>query len=344
MKTMRKPVLIISTLSIFIAFAAFAIVSAPSIGNAEISNPPVFSLPIKCNLGADCYIMHYVDLDPGREPVDFGCGRQTYSRHNGTDFGVADLEFMKRGVPVLAAAAGVVLRVRDGVADRIIADQIERKSVDKIECGNGVIIDHGNGWQTQYCHLRKGSVTVKQGVKIDKGMVLGMVGASGLASFPHVHFTVRHLGKVIDPFVGETNVSGCSVPHHPLWAKSPDYVPTGLIRAGFAPKPPDQTALWRGEFADTKADSTKLAALIFWVHVFGVLRGDKEHFTLIAPDKRVVIDTEKPLKKNNKSWVSYTGKRNTVDHPLSKGEWRGTYQLTRGERTMIHLERTFLVE
>jgi hypothetical protein len=45
----------------------------------------------------------------------------------------------------------------------------------------------------------------------------------------------------------------------------------------------------------------KLAALIFWVHVFGTLKDDKEHFTLIAPNKRVIIDTEKPLKKNNRS-------------------------------------------
>ena len=343
MKIMRKPYWVTLTSIVFIAFATFSIISTPSNGSADISNSPVFSLPIKCNLGVDCYIMHYVDLDPGREPVDFGCGRQTYSNHNGTDFGVADLESMKRGVPVLAAASGVVLRVRDGVDDRII-EQTEQSSVDNIECGNGIVMDHGNGWQTQYCHLRKGSVTVKQRIKIDKGTVLGMVGASGLASFPHVHFTVRHLGKVIDPFVGETNVSGCNVPHHPLWRKSPDYVPTGIIRAGFSSKPPDQAALWRGEFADTKAHSTKLAALIFWVHIFGVLKDDKEHFTLIAPDKRVIIDTEKPLKKSSKSWVSYTGKRNTVDHPLIKGEWRGTYQLKRGERTMIHLERTFLVE
>jgi murein DD-endopeptidase MepM/ murein hydrolase activator NlpD len=288
--------------------------------------------------------MHYVDLDPGGEPVDFGCGRQTYSNHDGTDFGIADLESMKRGMPVVAVAAGIILRVREGVDDRIIADQTKRASVDKIECGNGIIMDHGNGWQTQYCHLRKGSIAVAQGAKVDKGSVLGMVGASGLASFPHVHFTVRHSGKIIDPFVGETNISGCHVTHHPLWEKSPDYMPTGLIRSGFATKPPDQAALWRGEFTETKADLSKLAALIFWVHVFGTLKDDKEHFTLIAPDKRVIIDTEKPLKKSNKSWVSYTGKKSTVDHPLFKGEWRGTYQLRRGERTMIHLERTFLVE
>lgn len=328
---------------IFIVFAIF-IISASSSESAEISNPPVFALPVKCIIGTNCYIMHYVDLDPGHEPVDFGCGRLTYAHHNGTDFGIADLESMKRGVPVLAAAAGIVLRLRDGVADKIIADQTQRGSVDKIECGNGIIIDHGNGWQTQYCHLRKGSITVKQGCTADKGMVLGMVGVSGLASFPHVHFTVRHLEKVVDPFVGETNVSGCHVTRQPLWEKSPDYIPAGLIRAGFASEPPEQAALWRGEFSEIKADSAKLKALIFWVHAFGILKGDRERFSLIAPDGNVVIDTEKSLMKNSKSWVSYTGKRNTVEQPLSKGEWRDTYQLIRGERTMIHLERRFLVE
>jgi murein DD-endopeptidase len=288
--------------------------------------------------------MHYVDLDPDHEAVDFGCGRQTYHHHDGTDFGIADLESMKRGVPVLAAASGIVLRVRDGVVDRMIADQTQRADVDHIGCGNGVVIDHGNGWQTQYCHLRNGSISVKKGDKADKGMVLGMVGSSGLASFPHVHFTVRYLGKVVDPFVGLTNISGCHVNRHPLWEQSPDYIPTGLIRAGFSSKPPTQTELWQGEFAAIKADLSNLPALVFWVHVFGVLQGDKEHFTLIAPDERVTVDEEKPMMKHYKSWVSYIGKKNTIEHPLCKGRWRGTYQLRRGERTLINLERIFLVE
>lgn len=329
---------------IFIAVVIFTVICASFVQSAEPPEPPVFGLPIQCNLRIDCYIMHYVDLDPDHEAVDYGCGRQTYHKHDGTDFGIADLESMKRGVPVLAAASGMVLGVRDGVVDRMIADQTQRVDVDHIECGNGVVIDHGNGWQTQYCHLRNGSIAVKKGNKAEKGMVLGMVGSSGLASFPHVHFTVRYLGKVVDPFVGITNVSGCHVSRHPLWEQSPDYIPTGLIRVGFAPKPPTQTELWQGKFAATKADLSGLPALVFWVHVFGVLQGDKEHFTLIAPNERVMVDKEKPMMKHNRSWVSYVGKSNTIDHPLEKGCWRGIYQLRRGERTLINLERKFLVE
>ncbi len=288
--------------------------------------------------------MHYVDLDPDHEAIDFGCGRQTYHHHDGTDFGIADLESMKRGVPVLAAASGIVLRVRDGVVDRMIADQTQRAAVDDIECGNGVLIDHGSGWQTQYCHLRNGSVAVKKGNKVERVTVLGMVGSSGLASFPHVHFTVRHLGKVVDPFVGITDVSGCHVSRHPLWGQSLDYVPTGLIRTGFASKPPTQTELWHGKFAATKADFSSLPSLVFWVHLFGVLQDDREHFTLIAPNERIMVDQEKIMMKHNRTWVSYVGKRNTIEHPLFKGSWRGIYQLRRGDRTLINLERLFLVE
>ena len=329
---------------IIIVFFIFAMGLALSVESAEISSDPVFDLPVKCTLGKDCYIMHYVDLDPSPGAVDFGCGRQTYNKHDGTDFGIPDMESMKRGVPVLAAASGVVLRVRDGADDQIIADRTGRKVVENIECGNGVVLSHGNGWQTQYCHLRKGSVAVKKGERVKIGALLGLVGASGLTSFPHVHFTVRHSGRVIDPFTGMANNSGCNVAHHPLWEKTPNYMPVGLIRAGFASKPPDQDALWRGEFADTKAKSEKLAALLFWVHVFGTLKGDQEHITLIGPDKRIVADSQKPLMKSNKSWISYIGKRNTIKRPLIKGTWRGIYQLKRDNRTLIHLERIFLVE
>lgn len=324
---------------------ALLIIARPFyVGSAEISAPPAFALPIKCTLGSDCYIMHYVDLNPGDQEVDFGCGRQTYHHHDGTDFGISDFEAMNQGFAVLAAAGGVVLRVRDGVADRLIIDQTERKAVSNLECGNGVVIDHGNGWQTQYCHLRNGTIAVRKGNRIEKGRVLGMVGSSGLASFPHVHLTVRYQGKVVDPFVGVTSVPGCQVSRHPLWEKSPTYVSTGLIRAGFAPKPPTQTELWQGKFLATKSDSSDMPALIFWVHVFGVLQGDRERFTLINPDKRTVIDTEKSLTKSNRSWVSYTGKRNLQDRPLSKGIWQGVYKLKRDNRILVNLERTFIVE
>lgn len=318
--------------------------------NPQTSNPvqlpktssPRFGIPIDCTLDKDCFIMHYVDRDPTPEVVDFGCGRQTYDGHNGVDFGISDLQVMAKGVAVKSAAAGTVLRVRDGMGDRLIEDQTDKASVADQECGNGIVIDHGNGWETQYCHLRNGSVSVKPGMQVQKGTVLGMIGSSGLASFPHVHLTIRYQKQVIDPFVGVNSNPGCQVSRNPIWDQPLDYVPTGLIRAGFATTPPNQQQLWQGQFSTDQLPQD-LPALVFWVHAYGVLQGDIESFKVITPDGQVLINQEKSIEKPYRSWVSYVGKRNTSQAPIKTGVWRGEYQLKRGDRPVFQLTRQITV-
>lgn len=92
-------------------------------------------------------MQQYVDHDPSPKASDFSCSFLTYDGHKGTDFGLRDPALLDRGVFVVAAAAGRVVARRDGVIDKIYtAEDAER--VDKIECGNGVVIQHDNGWQT----------------------------------------------------------------------------------------------------------------------------------------------------------------------------------------------------
>src|SRR5690606_14825578 len=67
--------------------------------------------PIACELGRDCEIQNYVDLDPGAGVTDYRCGVRTYDGHSGTDFRLRDMAQQAQGVAVLAAAPGVVLRV-----------------------------------------------------------------------------------------------------------------------------------------------------------------------------------------------------------------------------------------
>lgn len=296
-------------------------------------------IPLECNLREDCFIMHYVDREPSSEAIDFSCGRQTYDGHKGTDFAVSDLEVMQKGIPVIATAEGTILRVRDGIPDDLIDSAEEKQAIAGKECGNGIVIDHGNGWETQYCHLRNGSVVVKPGMKIEKGTVLGMVGTSGLASFPHVHLSIRHQETIVDPFGGVSNTSGCNIDNKDsLWDKSLTYTPTGLIRAGFAPQPPTQTDLWSGKYKATQL-SSNISAVLFWVHAYGVLQGDVEKWQLIPPTGEVVVNRDNPLKQSYRSWVSYSGTKKVLP-----GIWQGKYELWRGNKLIFEAKENVMVQ
>lgn len=83
---------------------------------------------------------------------------------------------MEQGVSVLSAAPGIVRRVRDGVKDVALKTPASREAMTGRECGNGVLIDHGDGWETQYCHLKLRSVRVTVGQQIERGDELGLIG------------------------------------------------------------------------------------------------------------------------------------------------------------------------
>jgi murein DD-endopeptidase MepM/ murein hydrolase activator NlpD len=114
----------------------------------------------------------------------------------------------REGVEVQASAPGRVIGVRDGVDD-ISVRTIGKAAVVGQECGNGAVIEHGNGWSTQYCHMAKGSLRIKQGDLVDLGQPLGLVGLSGDTEFPHLHFTVRHQGRIVDPFAHAAPPNSC---------------------------------------------------------------------------------------------------------------------------------------
>jgi murein DD-endopeptidase MepM/ murein hydrolase activator NlpD len=298
------------------------------------SSSPQFSFPIDCSFGHNCYIMHYVDLDPTPQAVDFGCGRQTYDNHQGTDFGIANLKIMAQGVAVKAIASGTVLRVRDGVKDQLVITEEDKQATKSQECGNGIVIEHENGWESQYCHLKQNSIVVQPGMKVEKGTKLGLVGASGLASFPHVHLSLRYQGEIVDPFVGVGKTKGCQGQKNPLWAEKIDYKPTGLIDLGFAPEIPTQQQLWQGKYEQVQI-SNQAPLLIFWIHAYGLLSGDVEFFRLTAPNGTVIVNQEKTLDKSSRSWMSYVGKRNRSQ--LEQGKWQGEYRLQRGKQTIIEI-------
>jgi hypothetical protein len=151
-----------------------------------------------------------VDHDPGPTALDFTCSGLSYDTHTGTDFALPSLAAMRAGVAVLAAAPGQVTALRDGMPDTGLTPETAAQ-IEGRDCGNGVVIRHADGWETQYCHLMQGSVTVARGQIVETGTPLGLVGLSGNTEFPHVHIALRRNGQVVDPFDPDGQIT-CGAP------------------------------------------------------------------------------------------------------------------------------------
>jgi murein DD-endopeptidase MepM/ murein hydrolase activator NlpD len=96
--------------------------------------------------------------------------------------------------PIYAPTDGVVRASRNDIPDnefegkRIRYPQLPPGADEDL--GNFVLIDHGNGEFSILPHMRIGTVRLKAGDRVHRGDVLGEIGFSGDAIFPHVHFAL----------------------------------------------------------------------------------------------------------------------------------------------------------
>ncbi len=95
-----------------------------------------------------------------------------------------------RGLDIASAYGNPVVATADGV--------IAKRRHEKIG-GRTIIINHKwTGYQTVYCHLSK--FKVQLGQKVKRGDVVGLVGSTGKAQGPHVHYEVRRDNKSLNPY------------------------------------------------------------------------------------------------------------------------------------------------
>ena len=327
---------------IFKALISFTLLLTPL--HAEASGGPVppvrvvkpftLRLPIDCTVGTDCWAMNYPDVDAANDgkATDPFCTARTYEGHKGTDIMIADKAAMERGVNVLAARDGTVMRVRSGEEDHFPVTDAQREKIkaDKKECGNAVLIDHGEGWQTMYCHMKRGSIVVSPQQKVKAGDKIGQVGASGDTQFPHVHLGVMHNSVVIDPFTGNDIGEPCGGTGASLFEKSAHlaYEPLAFMKFGFDAASPKLEILDRGgkEMDAIRADAD---ALVFYAVMLGVRAGDTVSLRIEDPGGKIFSENTVTQDKNRARQMLYVGRKIPKDAPLASGLYTGKVEVLR---------------
>ena len=334
---MRKPLTMAQIFVRGVSFSsAFAIAAALGFPSGVIAQNIQLGMPIACEPGRTCYIQNYRDADPSASARDYKCGTRTYDGHNGTDFRSPSLASQKAGVEVLASASGRVLRIREGAPDGAFGKSA-REAVRHIECGNGVVIEHPEQWQTQYCHMASGSLLVKPGESVKAGQPLGRVGLSGLTEYPHLHFTVRHKGAVVDPFAYGAASDACGggeLLWRPALHAQLVYQERAILNAGFASGPLTMELIEDGS-AGKELPSASAAAIVAFIRAIGLKTGDAQRLVLKDPTGNVIAENRaSQLEKDKAQYMLFTGKKRPPSG-WDRGTYKATYVVERDGRVVL---------
>ena len=315
-----------------LAVLPWIVLLAPLPLPAAAEERPQLSLPLVCEPHKTCFIQSYVDDDPGPGAKDYACGSATYEKHNGVDFRLLSAEAAKANNSVLASAGGKIKATRDGMTDVFLrnskADDIKGR-----ECGNGVVVDHGEGWETQYCHMLKGSISVSKGQDVRRGDKLGAVGYSGMADFAHVHLTVRHNGEVVDPFQPDALSTSCELdPRNVgLWQPSAialfAYRNGEIIGTGFTSAPPSLDKLEEDHLA-VEPLNAESPALLFYARFINLMTGDRVRVVINGPGGTLIEQLSEPIERNKATFFTYAGKKRR-EAPWQQGRYEGRAEIIR---------------
>jgi murein DD-endopeptidase MepM/ murein hydrolase activator NlpD len=229
--------------------------------------------------GVDWRVMNFADLDPRPGFLrDYRGGKFTYDTptfgHDALDIGLADFSEADEGMPVLAAADGIVEAINDGAFDRNKGFAYPEPPA------NSVIINLGNGWRAKYWHLRRDSVSVKVGDSIAAGHFLGWTGSSGFSTGPHVHFELTYKNHPVETMLDSST----------FWVTPPQYPADyrHVIKSGFSSNIPTAS-----EWAEQPQDIRTFMRgnrLSFWVIAGAMMPGDTRTVRLQRPDGSLFLD------------------------------------------------------
>lgn len=302
--------------------SVFALILASA--TPAVADVSFLGMPLDCVLGETCVIEDYPDVDPSENVSDYHCGLKSRDGHSGTDFALLSFDQMDNGVRVIAAADGRVQAIRNTRPDQ---PYVPGTDLNGEECGNAVRIDHGNGYQSVYCHMKLGSVRVTPGQRVLQGQLLGEVGLSGLTNYPHLHLTITQGADIVDPFAPEQD-NACSTPLQTLWLDTPKYTDAGLYTVGISDAIPELGSVQSG--AARRTTLSPQDDLILYAHAFHGNTYDRIEMTMTGPDGQVFDHTAR-LDVDQKHLMRAYGRRAPATG-WPRGDYRGYARMIRGDR------------
>ncbi len=117
------------------------------------------------------------DNNRGTGLRDYGCGRNTYENHSGTDFRVYFTD-------ILAMAPATVISTNNGCANYGSLTNYCGGG-----CGNYVKVRFDDGTTGLHCHLQLNSIVVRPGQRLECGQKIAVSASSGRSTGPHLHIT-----------------------------------------------------------------------------------------------------------------------------------------------------------
>ncbi|GAC1356023.1 MAG: peptidoglycan DD-metalloendopeptidase family protein [Herpetosiphon sp.] len=232
----------------------------------------------------------------------------SYDGHTGWDYA------MRPPDAVLAAAAGTVV--------------FAGNSNDGCGIAHAVILDHGNGYRTLYWHLSE--ISVASG-PVAAGQQIGVVGSSGCATGPHLHFEVQYLGRDVDPY------GWCGPTGTDPWAN----YPAGQVSTWLWSWMPSPCALPRGTTVVSVGDAAFHRSGTGWEERAGGLGGTALRVTSVptattsASSAEWQPDLPSPGRYRVLAWVPY------IDNGLPDAQ-SVQYTISAGSTVTATLDQSLL--
>lgn len=258
-------------------------------GKQKNEFPVLFHWPME-GLPQNDHVMHnYVDLSGEESLLDYNGGTHTYEGHTGTDLSIRNFREMDQGIPVFAAADGVVSISRGEFDDRNT-----EWNPDLGPLWNGVTIFHNDSTVSRYLHLRKNSIVVETDEEVEAGDFIGYIGSSGFSTNPHLHFDVIMVkdddnGRFRDPWEGPANSESG------MWGEQLPYLGNeqlAVYDTGIATRASmggELQFIWH-DFVERLSEPAVIGMnepeIVFWINA-QTLPGDSYHVELRRPDNSV---------------------------------------------------------